>query len=189
MEGTQWQKVRAIKPTGGSGNGMSLRSLAARTIRFRKITKVSSSVIAGRSAKTGSATISERHAQAAAVLIGEPKLPEPTLDYGWVVDKVTPVIADGKVQQLQIPQVPFGNEHTHFALTVFYDLLFYGVRWSTIRKEYHQDHITEADVREFIRSRGRCVLRELGGNAYTVVNANPPTVDEIQNNEKEAAYV
>ena len=101
----------------------------------------------------------------------------------------TPVIADGKVQQVQIPQVPFGNEHTHFVLTVFYDMLFYGVRWSTIRKEYHQEHITEADVREFIRSRGRCVLRELGGSAYTVVNANPPTVDEIQNKEKEAAYV
>ena len=122
-------------------------------------------------------------------LIGEPEIPEPTLGYGWVVTQVTPVIADGQIQQLQIPQLPFGSEHTHFALTVFYDMLFYGVRWSTIRKEYHQDHITEADVREFVRSRGRCVLQELGGNAYTVVNANPPTVDEIQNNEKEAAYV
>jgi hypothetical protein len=121
-------------------------------------------------------------------LIGEPEIPEPTLDYGWVVTQVTPVIADGKIQTLQVPQLPFGNEHTHFVLTVFYDLLFYSVRWSTIREAYHQDHITEGEVREFIRSRGRCVLRELGGNTYTVVCGNPPTIDEIQNKE-EAAYV
>jgi hypothetical protein len=53
-------------------------------------------------------------------LIGEPEIPEPTLGYGWVVTQVTPVIADGQIQQLQIPQLPFGNEHTHFALTIFY---------------------------------------------------------------------
>ena len=112
-------------------------------------------------------------------LIGELERPEPTIDYGWVVDKVTPVIADGKVQQVQVPQVPFGNTHTHFVLTVFYDMLFYGVRWNTIRKEYRQDHITEAEVRNFIQVHGRCVLQEIGGSTYKVVREDPTIPTDI----------
>ena len=112
-------------------------------------------------------------------MIGELERPEPTIDYGWVVDKVTPVIADGKVQQVQVPQVPFGNTHTHFVLTVFYDMLFYGVRWNTIRKEYRQDHITEAEVRNFIQVHGRCVLQEIGGSTYKVVREDPTIPTDI----------
>jgi hypothetical protein len=50
---------------------------------------------------------------------------------------------------------------------------------------YHQDHITEGDVREFIRARGRCVLQAIGGSAYMFVRDEPPSIE----NQKEAAYV
>jgi hypothetical protein len=30
------------------------------------------------------------------------------------------------------PIVPFGHEHLHFILTVFYDRLLYGLKWSSI---------------------------------------------------------
>ena len=90
--------------------------------------------------------------------MGSPALPEPPMQF-WEIDKVTPEISNGQIQYLKVPLVPFGASHTHFVYTVFYDLMFYGVKWATIRKGYHAiaDSLTEADIREAIRERGRCV--------------------------------
>ena len=53
---------------------------------------------------------------------------------------------------------------------------------------YDQREITEAFVREFIASRGRCVLQEIDGRAYKVVRDDPIKPGNSQV-EKEAAYV
>ena len=90
--------------------------------------------------------------------LGSSLLPEPSMQF-WEIDKVTPEISDGQIQFLKVPLVPFGESHTHFIYTVFYDLLYYGVKWATIREGYHAitDSITEADVRNATRQHGRCV--------------------------------
>lgn len=91
-------------------------------------------------------------------LIGSLSLPEPPMQF-WEIDQVTPEIANGKILYLKVPLVPFGDSHAHFTYTVFYDLMLYGVKWSTIRTGYSaiSDRLTEADVRNVIRERGRCV--------------------------------
>jgi len=94
----------------------------------------------------------------------------------------------GTVYTRDGPTVPFGPEHLHFTLTVYYDMLFYGIKWSSIRNMYDEREVTEAFVREFIASRGRCVLQEIDGTAYKVVRDVPIRPGDIQA-EKEAAYV
>ena len=90
--------------------------------------------------------------------LGSPVLPELPLQF-WDVSQVTPKIADGEIKFLKVPLMPFGPEHAHFAYTILYDLLFYGVKWVTIRKQYSvlPKGLTEAEVRQAIRDRGRCV--------------------------------
>lgn len=84
--------------------------------------------------------------------------------------------------------VAFGPKHLYLSQTVYYDLLFYGVKWSSIRNIYDEREVTEAFVREFIASRGRGVLQEIDGRAYKVVHGDPVKPGDIQA-EKEAAYV
>ena len=121
-------------------------------------------------------------------LIGEPERHEPPMEM-WTVTMVTPDFdADGNIRLLKVPTVPFGPEHLHFVLTVYYDMLFYDVKWSSIRNMYDEREVTEAFVREFIASRGRCVLQEIDGKAYKVVRDDPVRPGDIQA-EKEAAYV
>jgi hypothetical protein len=82
---------------------------------------------------------------------------EPPLRF-WDVSQVTPKVSDGRIEFLKVPLMPLGDSHAHFAYTIFYDLLFYGVKWTTIRKQYTiVNGLTELDVRNAIRERGRCV--------------------------------
>lgn len=84
-------------------------------------------------------------------------LPEPPLQF-WNVSQVTPKVSDGRIEFLKVPLMPLDDSHAHFAYTIFYDLLFYGVKWATIRKQYMIiNGLTELDVRNAIRERGRCV--------------------------------
>ena len=86
------------------------------------------------------------------------------------------------------PTVSFSPEHLHFVLTVYYDLLFYGVTRSSIRNMYDEREVMEAFVREFIASRGRCIPQQIDGRAYKVVRDDPIKPGDSQA-EKEAAYV
>lgn len=92
-------------------------------------------------------------------LIGdEPTTLEPLLQF-WNVSQVTPKLSDGTIEFLKVPLMPFGDKHAHFAYTILYDLLFYEVKWSTIRKQYSvvAERLTEAEVRKAVRDHGRCV--------------------------------
>ena len=86
------------------------------------------------------------------------------------------------------PAVAFGPKHLYLSQTVYYDLLFYSVKWSSIRNMYDEREVMEAFVRESIASRGRCVLQEIDGRTYKVVRDDPIRPGDIQP-EKEAAYV
>jgi hypothetical protein len=86
------------------------------------------------------------------------------------------------------PRGPFDPKHHHFVLTVYYDMLFYGIKWNSIRNMYDEREVTEVFVREFIVSRGRCVLQEIDGRACKVVRDDPIRPGDIHS-EKETAYV
>lgn len=122
--------------------------------------------------------------------LDSPALPEPPLQF-WEIDKVTPEISDGQIEFLKVPLMPFGESHAHFAYTIFYDLMFYGVKWATIREQYSvvTGGISEADVRNAIRQRGRCVRGAWqpspdgkGGDwgPYVVTHKDPPRPLELQ---------
>lgn len=98
------------------------------------------------------------------------------------------VSVTGAIYARDGPTVPFGHEHLHFTLTVYYDMLFYSVKWSSIRNMYDEREVMEAFGREFIASRGRCILQQIGGRAYKVVRDDPIRLGDIHA-EKEAAYV
>lgn len=59
----------------------------------------------------------------------------------------------------------FGSEYEHFACTLFYDLLLAGVRWATIKKNYHIENanINPRQIRAYIKSYGRQIIDDFGG--------------------------
>ena len=85
--------------------------------------------------------------------IGETVRPEPEMVCA-MVEQVKPELQDPE-HRLLVPLVPFSNEHADFVVTVWYDLLRYGVSWRTVKNAYNpMDGFGAQDVKDYIHARG-----------------------------------
>ena len=111
---------------------------------------------------------------------GETTRPEPERVYA-MTNQVKP---DPKnPEKLLVPLVPFGREHADFAVTVYYDLLRYGVCWQAIKASYHIRGFGPKDVQAVIVESGyRTVYNPdswVDGQGYTAYERVPLTENQV----------